>query len=356
MTGAPECSGTAGALIGVLDACLVNGFGQVSVSSLVVASDVATVTTSSTHGFAMLGNTGPVIKIEGATPSSLNGEWRIASVPTSTSFTFTTADISDQTATGTITVKRAPAGWEKRYSGTNTAAYARTAVEATEMLLRVDDTPTQYPVLTMYESMTDVDTGENGSGLQYAYKSNAANTLARTWVLVADDRTFWLFTDGSGSNFWAFHGFGDLVSYRAADAYRAFLRAGNIISTAIYGTAAYLMASAGLCKLARALSNDPGAIDCFWYSHSKAGTSLGGVTQPTPATADSALHVWPIEAWDGATDARGLLPGLVLPIHAAASAVHGQAFTRLDGRDVVVQRVSNNTAYAVAFDITGPWQ
>ena len=112
MSGAPALSGTAGALIGVLDGCLVDGFGSVTVNSLVVASNVATATVSAGHQFAMIGNTGPVIRIEGATPSGLNGDWRVT-VTGATTFTFATTGISDQTATGMITAKRAPAGFEK---------------------------------------------------------------------------------------------------------------------------------------------------------------------------------------------------------------------------------------------------
>ncbi len=69
MSGAPSLSGTAGALVGVLDACLVDGFGSVTVDSLTVASNVATATISGGHQFAMIGNTGPVITIAGANPS-----------------------------------------------------------------------------------------------------------------------------------------------------------------------------------------------------------------------------------------------------------------------------------------------
>jgi len=48
MTGAPALSGTAGTLIGLLDACLQDGFGGVTLDSLVVASNVATATYSLT--------------------------------------------------------------------------------------------------------------------------------------------------------------------------------------------------------------------------------------------------------------------------------------------------------------------
>ena len=113
-SGAPTLNGVAGSLIDVLDACLVNGFGAVTVSTLSVASEVATVTVSTGHDLEMVGvNTGPVISVSGATPASLNDEWRIDTVPSATQFTFRCPGRSDGSATGTISVKRAPAGWEK---------------------------------------------------------------------------------------------------------------------------------------------------------------------------------------------------------------------------------------------------
>lgn len=124
MAGAPALSGTPGALISVLDACLKDGFGTVTLNSLVVAGNVATGTVNAGHGFTMVGGAvGPVITIAGATPAGLNGTWRIASVPNSTTFTFATSGIADQTATGTITAKRAPLGFSKVFSGTNKAVY-----------------------------------------------------------------------------------------------------------------------------------------------------------------------------------------------------------------------------------------
>ena len=106
MYGANTLSGQVGSLIALLDSC-ITGFGSVTLTSpkLVVASNVATATVSGGHHFVMQGATGPVITIAGASPSSLNGDWRIASVPNSTTFTFNTVGIADQTATGTITAQ-----------------------------------------------------------------------------------------------------------------------------------------------------------------------------------------------------------------------------------------------------------
>lgn len=79
-TSAPTLANTVGSLITVLDACLVNGYGSVTLSSLVVSSNVATATVAAGHGFTMIGDTGHVIKIEGAAPSGLNGEKELQSL------------------------------------------------------------------------------------------------------------------------------------------------------------------------------------------------------------------------------------------------------------------------------------
>ena len=121
MAGAPQLNTTAGCLIAMLDACLIDGFGLKTADSVVVASNIATLTVAAGVGFA----DHAVVLIAGATPAGLNGEKRILS-KTTTTITFDATGISDQTASGTITAKLAPAGWQKQFSATNLAAYRST--------------------------------------------------------------------------------------------------------------------------------------------------------------------------------------------------------------------------------------
>ena len=220
MTGAPTLSGTAGALITLLDNCLINGFGSVTLSSLVVSSNVATATVNTGHGFSMIGGSGGVGPV-----STLNRDWRIASVPNSTTFTFVTADISDQTATGTITAKIAPADWEKRYSATNKAVYARTDEDATAMLLRVDDTGTTTAQVRGYEEMTDIDSGAGlfptiaqvAAASALWQKSDAATSAARGWAIFADSKRMYFFPQWTTGTYRDFEAFGDPISYKPGD-------------------------------------------------------------------------------------------------------------------------------------------
>ena len=357
MSGAPSLSGTAGALIGELDACLLDGFGSMTLNSLVVASNVATATYSSGHGFAMIGNTGPVITIAGATPSGLNGQWRVT-VTSTTQFTFATSGISDQTASGTITAKRAPAGWEKRYSGTNKAAYARLNLQATPMLLKINDSPAQYPTLIMYESMSDVDTGSGlapTSGTFYTAKSETANTTARAWRIFADDRSLYLFVKADGTNWDSGLAFGDLISYKSGiDIYHAFLIAHSSESTKYFYL--YEIGASTASLLSRSYSQIGGAVALRRYAH-PLNTYLGrgGASYPSPAM--EGFHGWPVEAWENADVPRGLMPGLYSPVHANGTINDMTSISgvpQIDGGELLVVAVSSTPR--AAFVLDRPWQ
>lgn len=349
MSGAPELSGSAGSLITVLDACLVNGFGSVTLDSLVVASNVATATVSGGHNLAMVGEVGPVVRIEEATPSGLNGDWRVT-VTSSTVFTFATTGISDQTASGTITAKRAPAGFEKAFTGTNKAAYRADDPASTRLYLRVDDSPAQYPTLKMYETMSDVDTGTGASTVRYFAKSSAASATARAWTLVADGRLAYLFAQADGASWLSALVFGDIVPYRSGDAYHALL-----IGHADANATSHLYLVDGTTtgtELARSYSQTGGKVSSSRYSHRKC-QYLGAGGMDTPNPVNNALHFWPIECWEGASWARGAMPGLYCPLH-DATLVSGAVFTVGD-RQFKIQQVYSSS-YHGAIDLTGPWR
>lgn len=359
MAGAPAVSGTAGTLVAALDACLVDGFGAVTLSSLVVAGDIATGTVGGGHNLAMYAaGAGPVIRVAGATPSALNGDWRLASVPDSTTFTFATTGIADQTATGTITAKRAPAGWEKRYSGTNKAVYARTHPAATAMLLRVDDAPTHLPEVCMYETMSDADTGTGPAptaGTYYTAKSTGAGATARPWRLYADPRMFYFCLDQGGTNqWWAGLTFGDFVSHKSGDAYACALIAHATAS--VFGQSLHLLASSTGSLIARAHTQTGAAIASARYSHGITGSGLGG-GNAYPNPVDNGVHAWPVEAWETTANARGMMPGLWNPIHPHTALTDGTLVTdipQLPGRAFLAQKLSNQ--HVALFDLTGPWR
>lgn len=139
MAGAPTLPGnTQGAVIGVLDACLVNGFNSQTLTSLVVSGGVATATKTS-HGFW----DHTVVQITGATPADLNGKKRITRV-NADSFTFEAVGMANGTATGTIIAKMAPGGWTKTTISTNVCYYTKPSLIFTTWALYLDDAYNAY--------------------------------------------------------------------------------------------------------------------------------------------------------------------------------------------------------------------
>ncbi len=375
MSGAPTLSGTAGTLISVLDACLINGFGTVTLDSLVVSSNVATGTVSAGHGFSMIGSAvGSVITIAGATPSGLNGTWRIASVPDSTHFTFATSGISNQTATGTITAVRTPLGFSKAYSGTNKAAYRADDVAGSRLYLRVADDGTgsaTYARIRGYESMSDVDTGTGPfptdaqfSGGLYWGKSSTANSTARAWRLFGDSQGFYLCVNQDGAGTWGSAAWGDIPSEKAGDAYRTLLIGGTSTNVSNQGNLHLINNTTGH-YFARSYVQTGTSIAVFKLSHHIAVNSMGlyGVAYPAPMGGQ--FYCAPVDVWEGTgyastTALRGPLPGVYAPLHPSAQLTDGSFQTDvigLDGRTLLVQILkTGGLNYAAAIDLTGPWR
>lgn len=383
MSGAPTLSGSAGALIAVLDACLVNGFGAVTLDSIVVASNVATATRAA--GSAPV-EVGSVVLIAGATPSGLNGEKKVVSV-TSTAFTFATTGISDQTAAGTITSKLSPAGWAKTFSGTNKAAYKPTDPAATGCLLRVDDTGTTNARVVGYETMSDVDSGTGPfptsvqrTGGSYWTKSATANGTARGWVVIADGRTVYVcreYHSTSYPNAYEISGFGDFTPTKSGDAYACFLNGTSIDEASLaptnsdclyfsngataletYCPRSYL----GVSGAKQMIKNFPVLTQSGTGYQS--GTVAGGIPYPNPA--DGGLYVVPMYLSDsGVVTYRGTPPGIyccpqsvpdgVFAIRDTLTAVAGLPGKTLK---IVTSRNSVTTPHSspTFFDVTGPWR
>lgn len=371
MTGAPSLSGTAGALIGVLDACLQDGVGSVTLDSLVVTDNVATATDSSGHGFTMQGNTGPVILIAGATPSGLNGRWRVT-VTRTTEFTFTTSGISNQTATGTITAKRAPAGFTKVYSGTNKAAYRADCVTGTRLYLQVNDTTTTYTNVSGYESMSDVDTGTDAFGSStYWRKSNVADSSTRPWALFGDSRAFYLFPYWYSNNTNVTEGcfFGDICSYRlAGDPYGCAL-IGSTINGSAYpgGNSPGQNEFKALSKydiVAHKIARDHTQLrknkSFGKLGHFLNGSLMGGMSDfAYPDPMNNSFMVAPVSISESAVVIRGTLPGLYAPFHYVAPA-NGSIIDQMGESEktlITIMLGDEVGNYGVAaLDITGAWR
>lgn len=382
MADAPVLNGVSGSLITVLDACLVNGFSLRSVDAMAITSNVATVTISAGHGYEV----DAVVLIEGATPAALNGHKRVLSATLNT-LTFAATGVPDQSATGTITARLAPAGWLKAFSGAQLAVYRSPHLAGTQMALRVDDTASQNARAVGYEAMSDLNTGFGAfpmsvqvAGGLYWPKANSSATTARPWLVVADDRTFyvWVNTGTAGFSEEGFvYGFGDFTSTKGGDPYACFITGatGDISTTTAANaqTLGYhdLAGSAALSQwVARSFTAIGGALPVSRKaeSYNTANTYSGNTASIAyPNGPDNGLYLSRSLVMEiSPLSVRGVMRGLLFLPHATGAAtfahrsrIAGQG--PLAGRQLMVVKnagacaASTATQAAVLLDITGPW-
>jgi hypothetical protein len=382
MTGAPALSGTAGALIALLDAVLVNGFDLKTASSLTVAGGVASLPFTGSHS-AQLDS---VILIAGITGAyaSLNGEQKVTAVGAGV-VKFATS-MADGVAAGAITFKMAPAGFEKPFAKAGVGVYRSLDPASTKMLFRVDDSGTTSVRVVGYESMTDVDAGVGPfpttaqiSGGGYWPKSTLASAAAVPWVIQSDARLFYYsaqYGQPSGAQFLgaATRCFGDVVALKpGGDAYACGLNysiqptAGSQTDSAVlYGTASQLAFPRSYTGLGSAVLHTVGAYIGSPANGSGADSSLGAF----PSVVDGSLQLSKKYASSGLTP-RADMPGL----YHMPQSLGFDAFKQLDrvpGSGVLAGRTlqavsvimgtitgsaSTNANTGVGFvDITGPWR
>lgn len=389
MFGAPALTGAAGTLIAILDACLVNGFGSMTASSLTVSGGVATLTTPTTHPFDVQ----TVVLLTGATPVELNGEKRVLTRGAN-QITFSAPGVPDGAATGTISVRLAPAAWEKQHAAANLAAYRSLDLSSTRAVIRVDDTSAQNALVRAFESMSDINTGvgpcptvaQAASGLFWP-KANAAGGSGRPWIVVADGKTFWIKvgTVSAGSqNTGIVFGAGDFISRKAGDAY-SFAILGPTAAINTQAVAGSPDSYSGLAHsdyfgslniwVLRGASGLPGALngakipEMYAIHNINSGgqgsfqSGQGGLIYPTPS--DNSLLLSRITVHDPSAT-RGWLRGALFCQQTLPS-VSFPALTLIDGQGSLTGRklitVAGNTpadltddGRRVFFDLTGPWE
>lgn len=346
MAGAPVLSGTAGALIAVLDACLVTGFNTKTLTSLVVSGGVATATVALGHGFVA----NAVVLIAGATPAALNGE-ACVSVVSANVFTFPTT-APDGPATGTITAKLAPAGWSKAFSGSNKAVYRADAVDGRRFYYRVDDTGTYDAPLRGYRTMTDVDTGATPFPASDTVRlAKLESGAGPAWVCVADPYGVYLWVSAaatSAPNTGFVHGFGDLGRLTPSDAYCSYIAGWEV--AAQNGKSTVNAALGGVRSLGSALPT--AALPSGWAGETSinaaamvgdglSGGWSSGLSGPAyPAPHGGALLV-PLHLVHGGAP-RGRLRGLYALANASGWA-HRQVLDLGDGRSGLVVQTFQST-------------
>jgi len=399
MPNAPVLNGTAGSLIALLGACLVDGFNAVTLASLEASGGVMTATWSS-GTFAALPHS--VVLISGVTGgptgyADANGEQKIVSRPSSLTATWAT-DLPDGTYTGTISMKMAPAGWEWLFSTTNKGVLRSLSPERHGQVLRIDDSAAQNARVVGYESMSDVDTGSGPfptgaqvSGGGWWWKSGAANSSAVKWTVVSDGRVFyfWCSPYSYGAPVGGVvNGFGDpiartpigdihstFVGYNASGSITTGYSATGCLSSSANSTAT---TNSGVA-LARAVSGVAGAqiISSRSYTGSAGPACYSGITGDLGGISDVdgrlviSRRFLPLLSANAGGAPRADLPGIYSIPQSGAYGLLTNGDT-LDGSEELAGRTllvvntlaatNPNTAPstfntgAALFDITGPWR
>lgn len=384
MANPPVYAGVAGAGIALFDACLKDGFDVKAVVSLVVAGGVATVTWSGVHS----AQRDAVILVSGVTGAltALNGEQKVTGKPTTTSCTFATA-AADGTASGAITIKMAPLGWAKPFSGTNLAAYQSQSLASPKHLLRVDDTSTTVLRLVGYESMTDINNGLGAfptaaqfSGGGYWPKRQAASATGVPWILVGDDRFFYFIVCpyGLGPASWSFNsttrGFGDPIPMKpSGDVFGTVLNVSATSSISSQQDGDFVNPTVSLTYMPRSYTGNGTGVTGYTAAYC-GGTNASGLVATLgsfPNTIDGALYLskkFTTLSSDGTP--RAELPGLrhipqsntagqftVGDLWPGIGSDAGRNFMAFNSTNTSLSSATNasNTGFAM-IDVTGPWR
>lgn len=341
-TGSPTLTGgTAGSIITVLDALLINGYNSTTATSVTVSGGVAT--------YNIASNTytvGQCLLIAGGTGSytTLNGEMYVTAV-TSTSFSFATA-APNGTATGTVTAKVAPMGWTAAFTGTNIKAYQQGGGQ--NRYMQIDSTSGQLLKYSVWEAMTAINTGINQAPTS-AQSANFAAQLATTtattgvtknWYAIGNDRSFYFFISPDASTNLSMVFAGDYMSYKSGDLYNCMVTGASspsltsTTSTAYYQTAvtaanatptATTYVNAGL-RPYTGVGSSQLMTKLINYTLSNAGIGSGTSGPVYPNAPDGSLILSQCWLGDGSW-LRGEMPGMQIIYSSALPFAHYDTLT-----------------------------
>jgi hypothetical protein len=409
MTGAPVLTNNWGSLTALLDALLVNGFHLKPVSALTREGDIATAVVGSAHGYLV----DQVVRIEGAEEPEYNGEFTITAT-TQDSIQFAVAGSPQTPATTVlgITAKIAPLGFEIAFTGENKRAYRSPNPLSTRPFLRVDDSlPDGYTTtwakfgrVTLAEDMVDIETFvgarapfdpaaptrnelPSGSGTSmysgwfkwYFARNNTAETYgdngpgARSWVLVGDDRGFFLAcASGWGGDRRVLYTFTDFDSYKPGDNYASFLTASDRYRTASEWPNSYpnqdtysthsLDTTGKICMRDYTQVGGNARLGLFSLNDGNNQNVSGrSGSIPFPNGPDYGLILHPIYLRESTGHLRGMLPGMYW-IHQNQPYAHLTLIDQVLGYPgrkfliVTLDYAHEGNTSGFAFDITGPWR
>lgn len=199
---APSLSNAWGVMINVLDGCLVNGLGLPAIVNAIGNGTQVTITFNANHQLKMF----QVLRLTGFSPASLNADFRIIGVPSTSTVVIESSEQNIITI-GTAILK--PLGYEKSFSGVNKAVYRDKNTNALNRpFLRVDNS--LDPVYSeSYAKFAKVGVLESCSGIDdilVAQIPFEANNPTKNWI-----------GTGTGAN--AYAGWAKWYYARASNAY-----------------------------------------------------------------------------------------------------------------------------------------
>lgn len=391
---APILQGVTGSVINVFTKVLVEGYNEHSVSSISLVGATATASTTTPHGY----RSDDVILISGATENEYNNEFQITVID-ETQFSFAIASSSSPVVSGTITCKKAPAGFSRPFYNqiTNTAVFRSNDTQTNRRFLRVVDrgntaAGAAEAVAHMFENMTNETTGtgicpdslQNQHEGQFIGKSVAASNIERAWMLFTDGSTFYFYTsigDLEATHFnsttttaLCMFAFGETIPLRAADTYASFITgipraayltgtsptSGIFNSTTSVSAPVNLGITTGGLHFLRPITGIPYSGTGYTISHAMT-SNLGSTTQiPYPNFADYGFYICPVHAVtsDPMNHIRAKMKGIYDSYHGRSlpnfsiienvSGYEGRKFMFIFGR-------SSNSICTMFVDITGPW-
>lgn len=262
---------------------------------------------------------------------------------------------------------KAALGWTKTFSGANLAVYRQPVGTSNGMYLRVDDSVALAANVRGYETMSDINTGTGQFPLVgqaanvYWGKSSAADASARPWILIGNERGFYLWSTWNT----------DTANYNSATLYY-FAELNPLNPSDVWGTVLYGDANTSLPNSHQSIACAPnmrsstviqyryaprpfgggaGAVGInyvsygqFYHSTQLNGIILGNASQPSTALAypngpDTGLYLAPVQTIEVSSPnaLRGPMRGLWAPLHGRPLS-HSDTFTgtgALSGRTFV---------------------
>lgn len=195
MSGAPTNTSAAGSTLAIIRACLVDGFNVLTPSAASVTSEVMTITYSSNHGYENL----VWIRLDGAAGGSIV---KRATVTSPTTLTIEAPGFANGVVAGTLSTRVAPADWDEVFTDAGVGVFRSKVVGpgSTQFFYRFADTVSgsSQRMIRGFESMSDVNTGigpfptlaqQTGNGFTVQRSDSAT---ARSWTIVADQRTVYI--------------------------------------------------------------------------------------------------------------------------------------------------------------------